>query len=491
MFNFGFNFGGVGLFFLFIVFLVTSFVCCYRGVYMEHYENTKFTLFLLIFFVSMLIVSLSSRIIVLMVGWDGLGITSICLIIFYPNSNTLFNSILTMFFNRLGDVILILALRLFVFSFGSLSEVTLIRSGFLIFMILCSFSKRAQFPLSRWLPAAISAPTPISAMVHSSTLVTAGLFVLIYFYSVLSFNLLTGVFFFRMCTFLIGGVRANLEKDFKKVVAFSTIRQISMIYCFACLGFLILGCFHMIFHAFFKTLLFCVSGLVFVSRFRDQFKKGLKPFSLELRMKHLFLVRLFGITGLTYSSSFFTKDRVLESVLGVDDPSLSLPFFVGGVLTLVYCSSLFGSIPNHLSSKNSAYFKEFSLGRFIFFSLIILFFPGVFCPSLMERVPLLDFSICLITLFLFLTALSTKFLVPSNFFLSVSFFISGIKFFRYGLFRTVFKNERVSSLIVRRDFFFSPRNFPLGDIGGSSLRRKNLGFIYLLFIFIISLKLLS
>lgn len=149
MFNFGFNFGGVGLFFLFIVFLVTSFVCCYRGVYMEHYENTKFTLFLLIFFVSMLIVSLSSRIIVLMVGWDGLGITSICLIIFYPNSNTLFNSILTMFFNRLGDVILILALRLFVFSFGSLSEVTLIRSGFLIFMILCSFSKRAQFPLSR------------------------------------------------------------------------------------------------------------------------------------------------------------------------------------------------------------------------------------------------------------------------------------------------------------------------------------------------------
>lgn len=147
-YNFSLNVGNVCSFFLLIVFLVVCFVCSYRGVYMEHYNNPKFMLLLLSFFFSMLILRLSSSFILLMVGWDGLGITSILLIMFYPNRNTLYNSILTIFFNRLGDVFLILVLRIFIFS-SRLRIATYQMELYSIFvLIVCAFSKRAQFPLS-------------------------------------------------------------------------------------------------------------------------------------------------------------------------------------------------------------------------------------------------------------------------------------------------------------------------------------------------------
>lgn len=142
---------------------------------------------------------------------------------FYPNNTTLYNSILTIFFNRIGDVLLILALRVSISMYTI--DTTLINEGLLFFILLtiCSFTKRAQFPLSSWLPAAISAPTPISAMVHSSTLVTAGVFVVITFYHCFNlYGLTKFILMSRSLTFLLGGFIANIEKDLKKIVAFST-----------------------------------------------------------------------------------------------------------------------------------------------------------------------------------------------------------------------------------------------------------------------------
>lgn len=131
-----------------------------------------------IFFISIFILIRRRRVINLVLGWDGLGVRSLLLIVFYPNKTSYYNSILTFFYNRLGDILLIFILGFIIFDPCFILFLWIENNFFLIILLLfCSFTKRAQFPLSSWLPAAISAPTPISAMVHSSTLVTAGLFI--------------------------------------------------------------------------------------------------------------------------------------------------------------------------------------------------------------------------------------------------------------------------------------------------------------------------
>ena len=147
----------------------------------------------------------------------------------------------------------------------------------LIFIVLCRFSKRAQFPLSSWLPAAMSAPTPISAIVHSSTLVTAGIFFVInsfFYFEIFNFNIFFS--FFRLATFIMGGLFCVIESDFKKVVAFSTISQIRILMFFLFNSFLFTCLMHIIFHAFFKTLIFVSSGLLFSSIYSAQLKSHFK-----------------------------------------------------------------------------------------------------------------------------------------------------------------------------------------------------------------------
>ena len=167
------------LLFMFIVLLVTCLVVLFREFYIEHYNFKKYTFLTLSFFLSIVILSSSGSILNFLAGWDGLGISSLCLIMFYPNKTSMYNSFLTFFFNRLGDVFILVIFGL-VFCRGDFL-IFLFQNFNLLILILfliCASTKGAQFPLSSWLPAAMSAPTPISAMVHSSTLVTAGIFLL-------------------------------------------------------------------------------------------------------------------------------------------------------------------------------------------------------------------------------------------------------------------------------------------------------------------------
>lgn len=327
--------------FLCIVFFVTCLVSLYSEFYMEHYNNKKFFFILILFLSSIIILSLRGSFLILMVGWDGLGLSSICLIIFYPNKITLYNSFLTIFFNRLGDVLIILSLRIILSNFYFIFFCTKFRFFLCVILILCSFRKRAQFPLSCWLPAAISAPTPISAIVHSSTLVTAGIFLVQKIvHNLRVCSTLDFLVCFSILTFLIGGIIANIEIDFKKVVAFSTIRQIRMIIFFCASNFIFLALMHIFFHAFFKTLLFCCSGVLFVSIFRDQFKVLIKyNFSINFILVIVFM-SLFRMRGLIFSSSFFRKDLILENFLTYNISFFQIFLILGSLLTLFYCVKL-------------------------------------------------------------------------------------------------------------------------------------------------------
>lgn len=431
-FHFLFDFSRIV--FSFIVFLVTRFVCCFSKSYMEHYNIKKFFLLMLIFFLSIVFLVHGNNFFTFFIGWDGLGITSICLIIFYPNKITLYNSFLTIFFNRLGDVIFIYLICSIFLSFHSFIRLLSISSWwFFLSIILCSFTKSAQFPLSRWLPAAISAPTPISAIVHSSTLVTAGIFLVHKFYYYFENNgVVYLLFFVSFMTFFLGGLIANFELDFKKVVAFSTISQIRIIIFFSSLGLIWVSLTHTIFHAFFKTLLFCVSGIAFLYSFRDQVKRHLSSSRLSNISRLLFFSSCFRIRGLIFSSSFFTKDLLVEILESSFKSFYFFLFLLRGILTMLYLCRIIDCVKSGSFLFTNFSFKEYYRKFWIAFCLFSLIRGMLFsCFCLSSVMVVLSSMELMIIEFLFVTPLLFLVLKSFRIILTLTLLISFIKTFTF------------------------------------------------------------
>jgi len=238
---------------------VSVLVWSYYYLYSEAVFRQFFGL-VLIFLGSMFCLVFAGDLLCLFVAWDLLGFTSFFLVIFYRSRASFAGGLLTGLTNRFGDVFL-----LAYFGFLSVGESTGL-SWVLYLLLLVSFTKSAQVPFSAWLPSAMLAPTPVSALVHSSTLVTAGVY-LLYRYSPSGFGslLIVGEF-----TTLMAGTAALLEVDIKKIVAYSTIRQLGVM-----LRSLGLGersaCFaHLNTHASFKALTFLVVGTIFHSVYGSQ-----------------------------------------------------------------------------------------------------------------------------------------------------------------------------------------------------------------------------
>jgi len=231
----------------------------YYYLYSEAVYRQFFGLVLL-FLGSMFWLVFAGDLLCLFVAWDLLGFTSFFLVIFYRSRASIAGGLLTGLTNRLGDVFL-----LAFFGFSAVGVSTGL-SWVMYLLLLVSFTKSAQVPFSAWLPAAMLAPTPVSALVHSSTLVTAGVY-LLYRYSPSGFGslLIVGVF-----TTLVAGTAALVEVDIKKIVAYSTIRQMGVMFCSLGLGERA-ACFaHLNTHASFKALTFLVVGTLFHSAYGSQ-----------------------------------------------------------------------------------------------------------------------------------------------------------------------------------------------------------------------------
>nr|QWT29509.1 NADH dehydrogenase subunit 5 [Cyamophila willieti] len=312
LFNFVMYFDWISLIFMSVVLIISSLILIYSKVYMGK-ECHRFLWLTFLFIVFMLIMILSPSIVGVVLGWDGLGLISFCLVIYYQSMNSYNSGFITAASNRVGDTLIILSIvwtsSTGMFTFWESCE------GVFFFMLAC-FTKSAQFPFSAWLPAAMAAPTPISSLVHSSTLVTAGIYMMIRFYNcILNSNLVQILLLASLLTIMVAGLSALQEFDMKRLVAFSTLGQLGFMSMILSLGHPNIAFFHLLIHALFKALLFMCTGFIIHSSggLQDLRKMGnllVSPLaSVSLN------ISVFSLMGMPFSSGFYSKDSLLEVVL--------------------------------------------------------------------------------------------------------------------------------------------------------------------------------
>jgi len=326
----------------------------------------RFCYTVLLFLVSIFLLVFSGNFIITMVGWDGLGLVSFCLVIFYVNSSRLESGLVTVFRNRVGDLFFLLSfffMRMrgtFIWDFVSNG----VSIYFLVFLFFGAITKSAQVPFSAWLPAAMAAPTPVSSLVHSSTLVTAGVYVLVryhYLFSFFSFNFFK---FFLVLTMVLAGGFAVLERDFKKIVAISTLRQLGMIIFILSVGMWILSFLHIVIHAFFKSILFLRTGSLIIQKTGAQDSRlyGSSVFSFFSFL--YFMVRCVCLAGFPFFLGFYSKDFIISSLSSFGGFLLYLFFLIGCFFTVIYrvrliniaYTSVFKYIPYGETVENIKFF---------------------------------------------------------------------------------------------------------------------------------------
>lgn len=271
--------------------------------------------FLFLFFsfvLSMAIFLLRDRVVVLFLGWDGLGASSFLLIIHYSNWKRLNGGVFTFLSNRAGDALLLILFSFLLYEGGGISRQ---RGCFLfsvLFLVGAAITKRAQTPVSAWLPAAMAAPTPVSRLVHSSTLVTAGALLLIKCYGYVGAEGGKALLAAGLITIVVAGARALREIDFKKLVALSTLRQIGILFFILGRGRAPLSFFHLVSHAFFKRALFLGVGATLHSSLAEQDGRLLSGEALSLRSSFALLLCRASLCGLFFTGGFLSKDLFLE-----------------------------------------------------------------------------------------------------------------------------------------------------------------------------------
>nr|WKU83890.1 NADH dehydrogenase subunit 5 [Claraeola sicilis] len=315
----------MSLLFMSFVLFIASLVIYYSKEYMDGDLNiNRFILLVFMFVMSMMMLIISPNLISILLGWDGLGLVSYCLVIYFNNVKSYNAGMLTALLNRIGDVALLMAIA-WMLNYGSWNYIFYLENNFYCnemiiiggFIMLAGMTKSAQIPFSSWLPAAMAAPTPVSALVHSSTLVTAGVYLLIRFNILLSFSFLGNLLLLISgLTMFMSGLGANFEFDLKKIIALSTLSQLGLMMSILSMGFYKLAFFHLLTHALFKALLFMCAGLIIHNMGNNQDIRYMGALCYYMPVtSSCFNVANLALCGMPFLAGFYSKDLILETVM--------------------------------------------------------------------------------------------------------------------------------------------------------------------------------
>ena len=351
----------LSLIFIRIVLIISGFAFLYTSWYVGN--NKIFSVLVFLFVCRMLLLIYFTNLWIFIWGWDFLGVVSYILVINYQNQNSSNAGMITILSNRVGDSFMLIRLALLTLSGNWNTLINNISFNILLILLfLTRITKRAQIPFCAWLPAAMAAPTPVSALVHSSTLVTAGV------YLIIRFNqnnpslalLITGII-----TTILAGINACNGFDFKKLIALSTLRQLGLMFIALGLGAFKLALYHLVAHGLVKALLFLSAGLVIHQTKRNQDLRLITGIiqTLPLTSTCIILTRL-TLSGLPFMTCFFSKEIIINQNF-LKSFWIIISIYLAARLTINYSLRLIFRLLKYPSFWNTNSLTEKRFNRFL------------------------------------------------------------------------------------------------------------------------------
>ncbi|CAL4319778.1 NADH-quinone oxidoreductase subunit L [Buchnera aphidicola (Chaitophorus populicola)] len=374
----------------------------------KNIDLSRFFAYINFFISSMNLLVLSNNLLLTYVAWEIVGFCSYALIGFYYVEKKNIESAMKAFvITRIGDLFILLAIFLFLFqcktlNFHELNAIALRYNTSLpwndiltlsaFFIFLGTMTKSAQFPFQVWLTKAMVGPTPVSALIHSATMITAGIYLIIRMHNLfeLSSTLLTLISIIGSITIILSSISAIFEKNIKKILAYSTMSQIGYMFLGLGMKFWNVVLAHLVIHSFFKALLFLSSGSLIFSCYNQM--NILRMGGLKYNLRFLYIVFIIGISSLIalplFTSSFYTKGSIIWDSFSKEYYYFFIVGIIGSFLTSIYASRLFFLIfyddLNISIKKSNNFFNIFPL-----FILCIL----CSCLSIVYFRPFLNISI--------------------------------------------------------------------------------------------------
>lgn len=356
---------------LFMTLVVTGvgfLIHVYANGYMDHDRDfARFFACMNFFVFSMLLLVLAGHLLVLFVGWEGVGLASYLLIGFWYNRNTAAEAATKAFvINRIGDFGFLLGLLLIFYSFGTGAYQELFQKvssfaadsplliAITILLFIGAIGKSAQLPLHTWLPDAMEGPTPVSALIHAATMVTAGVYLVVRLHPIflLAPSVLHTVGVIGGATALFAALCALGQTDLKKVLAYSTVSQLGYMFLACGAGAFYSALFHLMSHAFVKALLFLSAGnVVHMMHGETEMDKMGGLYRIFTKTHWLFLLGALALSGVPPLTAFFSKDLILEheALAGFHTLfyiGLATAFLTAVYLTRAYCLAFLGPKTN-------------------------------------------------------------------------------------------------------------------------------------------------
>jgi len=352
-FNVGFGFvvDQVSAIMMIVVTSVSTIVHIYSIGYMDHDKGfNRYFSYLSAFVFSMMILVMSDNFLGLFIGWEGVGLCSWLLIGFwYHKHSASWAANEAFIMNRIADLGMLIGIFLIYWNTGSLkySEVFPLMAGLEhsllvmigIFLFIGAMGKSAQFPLHTWLADAMEGPTPVSALIHAATMVTAGVYLVIRSNELYVLIPEVGAFIAGLGAFvaLFAGTMALVNNDLKRIIAYSTLSQLGYMFVAAGLGAYWIALFHLMTHAFFKSMLFLGAGNVMHAMHDElNIKKMGGLFKVMKFTAILMIIASIALAGIFPFAGFFSKDKILEVAFGEHSYVIWFTLWVTAGLTAFY-----------------------------------------------------------------------------------------------------------------------------------------------------------